>query len=99
MEETLFKKREGKESSFPLSSSPLCAHKKHNPIPISHQPKGQKKLPILISIPHCGSTIPPELKKQLSKKAGEEVEDTDWFVEKLYAFAPGDWHRYSPRKL
>ena len=46
-----------------------------------------KKLPILISVPHCGTAIPAFLKSQLTEKAWKETEDTDWFVEKIYSFA------------
>lgn len=43
--------------------------------------------PVLIDIPHCGTYVPPEIAAAMSE-AGKRVLDTDWHVEKLYAFAP-----------
>ena len=40
-------------------------------------------VPILISIPHCGTLIPPHLGLQTTT-----CPDTDWFLEELYRFAP-----------
>ena len=44
--------------------------------------------PVLIDIPHCGTHVPPEIARDLTP-AGQRLLDTDWHVEKLYAFAPG----------
>ncbi len=46
----------------------------------------QGTLPLLVSVPHAGTQIPPDLRHALTDKA-LEVEDTDWHLEKLYAFA------------
>jgi N-formylglutamate amidohydrolase len=43
--------------------------------------------PVLIDIPHCGTYVPPEIARGLTP-AGLRLLDTDWHVEKLYAFAP-----------
>ncbi len=43
--------------------------------------------PLLISLPHSGVRIPPEIEPQLTPHA-LQLPDTDWHVEKLYAFAP-----------
>lgn len=43
--------------------------------------------PVLIDIPHCGTYVPPEIAAGMSA-AGKRLLDTDWHVEKLYAFAP-----------
>lgn len=43
--------------------------------------------PVLIDIPHCGTYVPPEIARDMTE-AGKRVPDTDWHVEKLYAFAP-----------
>jgi len=43
-------------------------------------------LPLLISIPHAGTEVPEEIARRLSDTA-RAVPDTDWHVEKLYAFA------------
>ena len=50
-----------------------------------HQAKGNA-LPILISIPHAGTYIPPSIEQQL-KPHLLPADDTDWFVGQLYAFA------------
>jgi N-formylglutamate deformylase len=42
------------------------------------EPKGIR-VPVILSIPHCGALIPEEL--------AVAPDDTDWFVDKLYAFA------------
>jgi len=43
--------------------------------------------PVLIDIPHCGTFVPPEIARDFTP-AGRRLLDTDWHVEKLYAFAP-----------
>lgn len=43
-------------------------------------------LPLLISIPHDGRSLPPEIELQMSD-AGRALADTDWHVKRLYAFA------------
>jgi N-formylglutamate deformylase len=42
--------------------------------------------PLLVSMPHVGTRIPPDLHAQLAPRA-LDVEDTDWHLEPLYAFA------------
>lgn len=42
--------------------------------------------PLLVSIPHMGTTIPPELRGDYVPRA-LDVEDTDWHLDRLYAFA------------
>jgi len=42
--------------------------------------------PLLISVPHVGTTIPDELKPLYQPRA-LEVEDTDWHLDRLYSFA------------
>jgi N-formylglutamate deformylase len=43
--------------------------------------------PLVISVPHGGTALPPELAPQLTPLA-LGVPDTDWHVGKLYGFAP-----------
>ena len=43
--------------------------------------------PVVVDVPHAGSFLPPALAARLSP-AARAVPDTDWHVEKLYAFAP-----------
>jgi N-formylglutamate deformylase len=42
--------------------------------------------PLLVSIPHMGTEIPPELQSGYQPRA-LQVEDTDWHLARLYAFA------------
>lgn len=44
------------------------------------------KTPLLLSVPHCGTELPPELLARLVPRA-QAVEDTDWFLDRIYAFA------------
>lgn len=49
-------------------------------------PKGTK-VPILLSVPHCGIAFPDELRRDFDPKLSAKPDDTDWFVDKLYDFA------------
>lgn len=51
------------------------------------QAQGQKR-PILLSSPHSGTAIPPQIQTYLKPKFGLNPEDTDWFIDRLYDFAP-----------
>ena len=42
--------------------------------------------PLLISMPHNGESIPEDIAVNMTKKA-KQVEDTDWYKDKLYDFA------------
>jgi len=42
--------------------------------------------PLLISIPHDGRYIPPQMTKGMTK-IGRAIPDTDWYVNRLYTFA------------
>lgn len=44
------------------------------------------RLPLLVNIPHAGRQLSPGLAERLTPVAGR-LADTDWHVEKLYAFA------------
>jgi len=43
--------------------------------------------PIIISVPHAGTKFPSELKSHYKKRMRRHLDDTDWFVHKLYNFA------------
>ncbi len=43
-------------------------------------------VPLLISMPHNGEEIPADIAKVMTDK-GREVADTDWYMDRLYAFA------------
>ena len=42
--------------------------------------------PLLVSVPHAGTALPPALRERLVPRAAD-VEDTDWHLDRLYAFA------------
>src|SRR5688572_3688401 len=48
----------------------------------------ENSVPILLSVPHCGTAFPDELKTQYKSSLAASPDDTDWFVHKLYDFAP-----------
>ncbi|MBS1505113.1 MAG: N-formylglutamate amidohydrolase [Bacteroidetes bacterium] len=52
------------------------------------QPATAPEVPILISVPHCGTAFPDELKEQYKPSLIKAPDDTDWFVHQLYDFAP-----------
>ncbi len=45
------------------------------------------RLPLLISVPHCGIEFPSEIVGQFLPEQLASLDDTDWFVNKLYDFA------------
>ena len=56
--------------------------------PFLVQKPTRAKVPILISVPHCGIQFPDEIKDQFDPKLVQAPDDTDWFVDQLYDFAP-----------
>jgi N-formylglutamate deformylase len=52
-----------------------------------HHPSGGH-VPIVVSVPHCGTLFPHDLKAQFKADLIETPDDTDWFVDRLYDFAP-----------
>ena len=46
------------------------------------------RVPIVLSIPHSGTHFPSELKNQFDPILSSAPDDTDWFVDRLYDFAP-----------
>ncbi|GHN00277.1 N-formylglutamate deformylase [Cytophagales bacterium WSM2-2] len=46
------------------------------------------EVPILVSVPHCGTEFPDELRDQYNSNLTAAPDDTDWFVHQLYDFAP-----------
>lgn len=51
-------------------------------------PPTAPKVPIVISSPHSGTFFPPEVADQLKPEHVATPDDTDWFIHKLYDFAP-----------
>ena len=50
------------------------------------EPKGPK-VPIIISVPHCGLEIADEVKSTYLESQLDSLDDADWFVHDLYNFA------------
>ena len=46
-----------------------------------------KKVPFILSVPHCGTAFPEELKNDYVPEMMQNPDDTDWFVHELYNFA------------
>lgn len=44
-------------------------------------------VPIIISVPHSGTKFPAEIKNHYKKRMRKHIDDTDWYVHKLYEFA------------
>jgi N-formylglutamate deformylase len=46
------------------------------------------KVPVILSIPHSGTYFPDEIASRLHPDKLENPDDTDWFIDRLYDFAP-----------
>lgn len=46
------------------------------------------RVPIVLSVPHGGTSFPAELVGKYLPEKIQDIDDTDWFVDKLYSFAP-----------
>lgn len=51
------------------------------------EPQGER-LPVVLSIPHCGTAFPDDIAAQIKPHLLSFPDDTDWFVHQLYDFAP-----------
>lgn len=57
--------------------------------------------PLVVSVPHAGTVLPPEIKARMRPES-LFLPDTDWYVDKLYGWAPAEgasmiasqWSRY-----
>jgi N-formylglutamate deformylase len=47
----------------------------------------ERKVPFVLSLPHRGTEFPAELSDKYDSELIEALDDTDWFLEKLYDFA------------
>ena len=56
--------------------------------PFNISAASSSQVPILISVPHCGTQFPDELKKDFNSSLIAAPDDTDWYVDQLYDFAP-----------
>ncbi|MXN92806.1 N-formylglutamate deformylase [Flavobacterium sp. Sd200] len=46
------------------------------------------KVPIILSVPHAGTYFPEEIATRLHSDKVQNPDDTDWYIDKLYDFAP-----------
>lgn len=51
------------------------------------EPVGEA-VPLLLSIPHCGSEVPEEISRRFASETIAALPDTDFHLDKLYDFAP-----------
>lgn len=51
-------------------------------------PADSNAVPVLISVPHCGTDFPDEIVGEYDPRLRHTLDDTDWFVHQLYDFAP-----------
>ena len=47
-----------------------------------------KPVPFILSIPHCGTEFPSELRSDYKPELSKAPDDTDWHLDRLYDFAP-----------
>jgi N-formylglutamate deformylase len=57
-------------------------------LPFIVNPTTESEVPIIISVPHCGTAFPDEVKDHYHPELIQVPDDTDWFVHQLYNFAP-----------
>ena len=57
------------------------------PLPFHVLPPQGDPRPLLLSIPHCGTSFPDELVELYREQFVDFPEDTDWFLPQLYEFA------------
>ena len=48
----------------------------------------KNEIPFILSIPHSGTSIPKEKVDFFNQNQLKDMDDTDWFLDKLYDFAP-----------
>lgn len=52
-----------------------------------HEPESVE-VPVVVSAPHTGTFVPPEIARQFASQRMNELPMTDWHVERLYDFLP-----------
>jgi N-formylglutamate deformylase len=45
------------------------------------------RVPVVLSIPHCGTYFPEEIRSEYVPRLIKVPDDTDWYVDRLYSFA------------
>ncbi|HTH57327.1 MAG TPA: N-formylglutamate amidohydrolase [Cyclobacteriaceae bacterium] len=51
-------------------------------------PATRNEVPVIVSVPHCGTEFPDDVKDLYVPELIAAPDDTDWFVHQLYDFAP-----------
>jgi len=51
-------------------------------------PSKSSEVPIILSVPHCGTAFPADIIDQYKSDLIAAPDDTDWFVDTLYDFVP-----------
>ena len=46
------------------------------------------RIPVIVSVPHCGTLFPEDISEDYDPDLIGAPDDTDWFVDDLYSFAP-----------
>ena len=59
-----------------------------NQVPFHVVDTTKKRVPIVLSIPHCGTGFPDDLMAKYDPGLLETLDDTDWYLDRLYDFAP-----------
>ena len=49
----------------------------------------KSKVPVLASLPHSGTYVPSDIKKQFKQNPKPVLTNMDWHLDKLYDFLPG----------
>ncbi len=45
-------------------------------------------IPLLVSLPHAGCEVPPEIRSRFFEEEARQLPDTDWHLRQLYSFVP-----------
>ena len=61
---------------------------KHDATPYNLVTPDTNRVPMILSIPHCGTEFPDELKEHYHPELIKTLDDTDWNLDQLYDFAP-----------
>ncbi len=48
------------------------------------------RIPLLVSVPHAGTRVPERVAGRFADDAVRTLPDTDWFVDRIYDFVPGE---------
>jgi len=55
-------------------------------MPFEIIPSSQPQVPILVSVPHCGTKIPDDIRDRYAPEMIKQIDDTDFYVDRLYDF-------------